>query len=125
MNGCYITSQISEKVGFGKFNILICLYIAIYIIAIVVEVETGIGSVVWLPFICVFLYAIALRLHIVKRDNITECGSDGCCNLFGECCCGFWCFCCSVAQMARHVYGYTKVLDGDGDPWRPDQYSQV
>lgn len=24
--------------------------------------------------------------------------------------------------VARHVYGYTKVLDGDGDPNRPDSY---
>ena len=25
--------------------------------------------------------------------------------------------------MARHVYGYTKVWDGDSDPERLDQYS--
>lgn len=25
-------------------------------------------------------------------------------------------------SVARHVYGYTKVLDGDGDPFRPDNY---
>jgi hypothetical protein len=24
--------------------------------------------------------------------------------------------------VARHLYGYTKVLDGDGDPDRPDNY---
>ncbi len=24
--------------------------------------------------------------------------------------------------VARHVYGYKKVLDGDGDPSRPDGY---
>ncbi len=24
--------------------------------------------------------------------------------------------------VARHVYGYTKVLDGDSDPERPDGY---
>jgi hypothetical protein len=26
-------------------------------------------------------------------------------------------------KVARHLYGYTKVLDGDGDPNRPDNYS--
>lgn len=33
----------------------------------------------------------------------------------------FLCFC----VVARHVYGYTKVFDGDGDPYRPDQYVGV
>lgn len=27
--------------------------------------------------------------------------------------------------MARHVYGYTKVFDGDADPERGDHYSHV
>jgi len=27
--------------------------------------------------------------------------------------------------VARHVYGYTKVLDGDGDPDRPDNYAPI
>lgn len=125
MNGCYITSQIAEKVGCAKFNVLISMYIVIYIIAIIVQAVTGQNTVVWLPAICASIFAICVRMHIVKKDNITECGTDSCCNLFGECCCGFWCNCCSIAQMARHIYGYTKVLDGDGDPWRQDQYTQV
>eukprot|EP00981_Chlorochromonas_danica_P010177 scaffold3051_cov167-Ochromonas_danica.AAC.36 len=28
----------------------------------------------------------------------------------------------SDAILARHLYGYSKVLDGDGDPHRPDGY---
>ena len=27
--------------------------------------------------------------------------------------------------MARHVYGYTKVFDGDADPEREDHYSNA
>lgn len=27
--------------------------------------------------------------------------------------------------VARHLYGYTKVLDGDGDPYRSDNYGPV
>lgn len=27
--------------------------------------------------------------------------------------------------VARHVYGYNKVFDGDSDPDRPDQYVDV
>ena len=27
--------------------------------------------------------------------------------------------------VARHVYGYAKQFDGDGDPYRPDQYAPL
>eukprot|EP00429_Kryptoperidinium_foliaceum_P092581 CAMPEP_0176184792 /NCGR_PEP_ID=MMETSP0121_2-20121125/1006_1 /TAXON_ID=160619 /ORGANISM="Kryptoperidinium foliaceum, Strain CCMP 1326" /LENGTH=74 /DNA_ID=CAMNT_0017523195 /DNA_START=381 /DNA_END=605 /DNA_ORIENTATION=+ len=67
-----------------------------------------------------FFFAIGLRIHLANRENIQDFG--GC---FGEFCCGFWCWYCSVTQMARHVYGYTKVLDGDGDPDRPDNYAPI
>ncbi len=30
-----------------------------------------------------------------------------------------------IPAVARHVYGYTKVLDGDGDPERADGYGAV
>jgi len=58
-------------------------------------------------------------MHFVQRHNINEIG------LFGEFCCGVWCWYCSVSQMARHLYGYSKVLDGDGDPFRADGYGEV
>eukprot|EP00981_Chlorochromonas_danica_P010176 scaffold3051_cov167-Ochromonas_danica.AAC.35 len=29
----------------------------------------------------------------------------------------------SLYVVARHLYGYSKVLDGDGDPFRPDGYA--
>ncbi len=86
-----------------------------------------------------FCFALGLRLFIVSKEGINECGANPC---LGECCVGFWCWYCSVAQsksfvfgnvifcliclmyvVARHVYGYSKVFDGDGDPFRPDQYS--
>lgn len=31
-------------------------------------------------------------------------------------------FCAIILIVARHLYGYTKILDGDGDPDRPDGY---
>ncbi len=27
-----------------------------------------------------------------------------------------------IVLVARHLYGYRKVLEGDGDPNRPDSY---
>ena len=77
------------------------------------------GFVLWGPMLFAFVFAILLRIHIVQRDRIQECGSNPC---VGEFCCGFWCWYCSVAQMARHVYGYKQMLDGDADIDRPDGY---
>jgi hypothetical protein len=48
---------------------------------------------VLMPMFFAFFYAIALRMHVANRENITEFG--GC---FGEFCCGFWCWYCSIAQ---------------------------
>ena len=125
---------------------------AFVVIWIVAFILTGIfGSayfIVLMPLFFAFFFSIGLRLHIVNRDNLMDNG--GC---FGEFCCGFWCWYCSVAQskfciiwffrnsptmtlaycatdsffnlVARHVYGYTKVLDGDGDPDRPDNYAPI
>lgn len=60
----------------------------------------------------------------MKRYQISEFGAaEDTANLLFECCIGFWCWYCSVAQMARYLYGYTKVLDGDSDINRPDNYS--
>ena len=30
-----------------------------------------------------------------------------------------------LISVARHLYGYMKVLDGDGDPDRPDNYAPL
>lgn len=68
------------------------------------------------PGVIVWIFAILLRIHIARQYNITSGGA------LLEGCTGFWCCCCSIAQMARHVYGYTKVFDGDSDPDKPDTY---
>eukprot|EP01032_Pedospumella_encystans_P010231 gene10231-11975_t len=114
-------SIFAQKVGYSTFANPVGAFVVIWIVAFIL---TGIfGSayfIVLMPLFFAFFFSIGLRLHIVNRDNLTDNG--GC---FGEFCCGFWCWYCSVAQMARHVYGYTKVLDGDGDPDRPDNYAPI
>mmetsp|Transcript_3330 Transcript_3330/g.4597 ORF Transcript_3330/g.4597 Transcript_3330/m.4597 type:complete len:218 (+) Transcript_3330:2-655(+) len=118
--GVYILAQMAQKTGFAKFNMVIASYVVFYIVGIIIQAVTGIGAVVWFPMIFSFVFQIALRLYIVRRDNISDCGSSP---YIGEFCCGFWCWYCSIAQMARHTYGYQKILDGDGDPDRPDAYA--
>lgn len=63
-----------------------------------------------LMLIIVLLYALFLRLHFVKKHDISEhsCWQE---TLLGLCCCP-----CSLAQMARHTFGYRLVFDGDSRP---------
>jgi hypothetical protein len=111
---------VAQKTAYASFQTVLISFVVACIVGFIIEIIFGNAWIVWIPMIFSFCFAIGLRLHIAAKENITECG--GC---FGECCVGFWCWYCSVAQMARHVYGYTKVLDGDGDPFRPDQYTGV
>jgi hypothetical protein len=117
--GIWLVSQMAQKTGCSTFRNVFIGWIACCIFGFILAVITGGGGFVYyIPMIYMFITAIVLRVHLARRDNITEHG--GC---FGECCVGFWCWSCSVAQMARHLYGYQKVLDGDGDPDRPDQWA--
>ena len=151
----YVFLEVSQKTGFAKFSTIIGAYAVIYLISIIITAVTGSTVIIWLPMIFAFLCQLALRLYVVRKENIMDCGSSP---LIGEFCCGFWCWYCSVAQskrhflntkvyvlliiifrfcvlptipydghkqmpVARHLYGYTKVLDGDGDPDRPDGYT--
>eukprot|EP01038_Epipyxis_sp_PR26KG_P010958 gene10958-14717_t len=121
--GIYIMAQMSQKIGYARFYGIIGAFSIIWFIGIVVSAATGnTGFFTWFPLIFSFIFSIFLRLQMVKAHNITECGTNPYC---GEFCCAFWCMPCSVAQMARHLYGYNKVLDGDGDIDRPSSYDQV
>lgn len=42
------------------------------------------------------------RGHIRMKYRIPEAGCHGC----EDCCCAFWCTCCTVAQMGRHTADY-------------------
>lgn len=120
--GMYLVAQMAEKTGHSSFRNVLLAFCIVCVVGFIVQLIIGGSWIVWIPAIFASCYAMSLRIHIANRDQITECGQQPC---LGECCVGFWCFYCSIAQMARHVYGYTKVYDGDSDPFRPDQYSPV
>lgn len=61
----------------------------------------------------VYLAAIVLRWHMVRKYNIIENG------FIYESIIAIFCCPCSITQMARHIYGYQKVFDGDADPDTP------
>ena len=80
--------SVGQKVGFSTFQCPVWTYVIIWIIGMIITLATG--SAVWvvlMPMFFAFFYAIALRMHVANRENITEFG--GC---FGEFCCGFWCW---------------------------------
>jgi len=121
--GMWLVGQMSEKTGFASFNKVFGAYSVIFLISFILELAIGTTVIIWLPLLTALGISIALRLHIVRKYGITECDQNHSgLNQFGECCCGFWCWSCSVSQMARHLYGYSKVLDGDSDIYRPDNY---
>ena len=49
-----------------------------------------------------------LRSYIRSRYRIPETTCHGC----EDCCCVFWCGCCTVAQMARHTAKYEAISEG-------------
>ena len=68
---CYFI--VAEKTGFASFKTVFSCYLLLWLIAVIIEGFTGIGIVVWGPSIIASFFAIALRLHIVKRYQIMEC----------------------------------------------------
>jgi len=111
---------VAQKTGYSSFGCSFGTYVTIFCIFSLIALIVGNLAVFIIPPLLFSLFfAMGLRVHIARVYNITECGS---CQTIGEGCTGLFCFYCSIAQMARHVYGYTKVLDGDGDTRRPDNY---
>lgn len=122
--GMWLNAQMAQKTGCASFTAVMWCFAGIWVFAFIIGLLFGSAFIVVIPLVCAFLFALGLRLHVVRQQGITECG-EGCINYCGEFCCAFWCWYCSVTQMARHLYGYKQVLDGDGDPYRPDGYAPV
>mmetsp|Transcript_21441 Transcript_21441/g.19513 ORF Transcript_21441/g.19513 Transcript_21441/m.19513 type:complete len:214 (+) Transcript_21441:144-785(+) len=117
LQGMWLVGQMSKKTGHSQFKYILGSYAVVWLVAIILQLAVGASFVIWMPAIFASFTAISLRMHIANRDGINGIGPCG------ECCVGFWCWYCSVAQMARHVYGYTKVFDGDSEIDKPDYYT--
>ncbi|EED95200.1 predicted protein [Thalassiosira pseudonana CCMP1335] len=55
-------------------------------------------------FIFIIVLAVRTRSYLRARSNIPERNCAGC----EDCCCVFWCSCCTLTQMARHTYDFDK-----------------
>ena len=84
---------VSQKIGFASFNGVWYTNLFVWLIAIIITGVTGSGlPVLLIPMFFSLFLSLSLRMAVVRRERITECGD------VGECCCGFWCWYCSVAQ---------------------------
>lgn len=118
-NGGYILSQIIEKTryngrgnGWSVFNTAIGLFIlgiVLIITTILAEVPEA-TNLCMLPFSFYLIYmGIVTRLYVIEVMGIQ---GNGC---FCECLTACFCHQCSIAQMARHLYGYDPEVSFDRD----------
>ena len=68
-------------------------YSPIYIVRYILALSLGIFSIVLIA---------KTRKRIRDMYNIPETQCSGC----EDCCCAYWCGCCTIAQMARHTADY-------------------
>ena len=68
-----------------------------------IALRMGITYTINIACAILLIYLIAItRKRIRSRYGIPEQNCRGC----EDCCCAFWCQCCTVSQMARHTADY-------------------
>ena len=85
-------STVVQKLGLGSFTTTLWVFCAIWLVSLILQLVVGISAILWIPIIYAFFFALNLRMQVVRHYNITDNG------MLGECCIGFWCWYCSVAQ---------------------------
>jgi cell division protein FtsW (lipid II flippase) len=89
---------VAEKTKLASFQAYFGSFCVVWLIAIILQFVLGGSFVLWLPGVVAAIMAIVLRIHIVRKHQIRECGNNQCCNEVGEVCCMIWCYQCSVCQ---------------------------
>jgi len=84
---------VSQRTGFTTFSFVVGMSMVIWLIAFIMNFFIP-AALTWFPIICFWLFALVLRMHFVRQQNI----NDNQMGLFGEFCCGLWCGPCSVSQ---------------------------
>jgi len=105
----------------SAFKVIFCIVVVFWIIYSVLAgvsaaVESTTGGTVYVPYyilgwvyVVFFLFiVIRTRGYIREKYGIREKYCEGC----QDCCLGFWCPCCTVAQMARHTADYRTYSAG-------------
>lgn len=122
----YLAGQVSTRVGFWTTKQTMQTFVAIIVLfwflGIIVGAASGnAGGTVFLfyfPYVFAFFFIMYLRFKVVAYYRINESPLE-------TCCIGFWCNPCSLCQIARHQFGYSRLLDGDGRLDAMQIYSEV
>jgi hypothetical protein len=85
-----------------NFRNVLWMISAVYLLSIILQLVFGGALITYLPMFFAIFFGIALRLHIVRRENIRS-------NECGECCIGFWCLPCSTAQ-SKHFSASSCII---------------
>jgi Cys-rich protein (TIGR01571 family) len=111
----YLAGQISTRIGSFTTKVVMITYLSLvalcffvaFIVILATEDALASWNLLYIPTWLVFFWLIFLRYKFVERYQISESGVV-------TFLISFFCSPCSLCQMARHQYGYTRVLDGDG-----------
>ena len=128
-HGAWQLGMISERAGSCRLSVVVISYTVFMVLMTIITIAshgTAIGlTAVLLPYIFIGLFAAWIRVHVVGHLGIRAWSSSQTCNNITEGCVGCVCTPCSIAQMARHIYGYNKPFDSDSDPHRADMYDPL
>jgi Cys-rich protein (TIGR01571 family) len=82
--------------SWGPFKVMLAIMIALF-------VASSYLTYLYFPLVVFLVIATTrTRAHVRRTYNIPETSCHGC----EDCCCAYWCGCCTVAQMARHTADY-------------------
>ena len=115
--GFWLLGQMAQFTGYARFNLLWFIYCS-SLVASIILFATGDPLFEELALVETFLASLlmGLRLHIVRNRRIAEWSYDfnSWQNICIEGCVGACCYTCAVAQQARYLFRYTRMIDGDG-----------
>lgn len=116
--GGWITGQIAQASGYQAFQSFVVPYVVAFTIFIFIFLVTKQVICLFLVWFVIFIYAVFLRMHFVKRHEITQYSP------MQEFFFAIFCCPCSLAQMARHSFGYRLVFEGDSKASPPVYYEE-
>ena len=130
-HGAYLLGQISERIGYLKLKLIVSLY-SLFMLFMFFFANSAIyegaeidNTVFWFmgifPVVFMALISSCVRVKFITKMGIMR-PNEGTCKICMEYLTGLLCGPCSTCQMARHMFGYTKILDGDSDVYKPDYY---
>jgi Cys-rich protein (TIGR01571 family) len=102
---CFLIGDITAKIKYMPFICSFSVYLVLYAATIYLLITAGGGAGTLLLWLFLSLFVCSIRKKIRIQDNFRH-GNDieDCAN---SCCC----MCCTISQMARHVFRYSSTIE--------------